>query len=68
MFNRICDEMAGGTPLAVVCLEDWAPHKTKFYKWLRKNKNKDGVVATYRHAREVQAHGTKALPPALAST
>ena len=51
MADRICEELAAGKHLHMICKEDWAPGERTVYQWLDKNPE---FAQMYAHARERQ--------------
>ena len=51
MADRICEELASGKHLHMICKEDWAPGERTVYQWLDKNPE---FAQMYAHARERQ--------------
>jgi len=49
--ERICEEIAAGKHLHLLCTEDWAPAERTVYQWLRA---RDDFAQMYAHARERQ--------------
>lgn len=51
MAERICEELASGRHLHIICKDDWAPGERTVYQWLDKNPD---FARLYAHARERQ--------------
>jgi len=49
--EKICDLIAAGGHMHVVCAEEWAPAERTVYQWLRAH---DEFAQMYAHARERQ--------------
>ena len=49
--ERICEELASGKHLHMICKEDWAPGERTVYQWLDKN---PAFAQMYAHARARQ--------------
>lgn len=62
VVERILEAVSGGTPLAEVCREDWAPHPSNFYKWLREDPELDQLFAEARDlGHDVIAANTRSI-------
>ena len=51
LAERICEEIASGKHLHMICQEEWAPAERTVYQWLHKNPD---FAQMYAHARERQ--------------
>lgn len=49
--EKICEEIAKGKHLHIICEEDWAPAERTVYQWLNRNPE---FAQLYAHARERQ--------------
>lgn len=50
--DKICAMVMSGVPLVRICQEEWAPHPTTVYRWLREH---DKFCYNYARAKEDQA-------------
>ena len=51
LTNRICEELAAGKPIYLICEQDWAPAEGTVHRWLNKYKE---FSEAYSYARERQ--------------
>ena len=65
MADRICESLASGKHLHMICQEDWAPGERTVYQWLDKNPE---FAQMYAHARERQQEVFAAQVIAIADT
>jgi len=65
MADKICEELASGKHLHMICKEDWAPGERTVYQWLDKNPE---FAQMYAHARERQQEVFAAQVIAIADT
>ena len=65
MAERICEELASGKHLHMICKEEWAPGERTVYQWLDKNPD---FAQLYAHARERQQEVFAAQVIAIADT
>lgn len=63
--ERICEELATGRHLHIICKDDWAPGERTVYQWLDKNPD---FARLYAHARERQQEVFAAEVIAIADT
>lgn len=53
LINTVCERLAGGEPLAVICREDGMPSVTTMWVWSREI---PGVAESIARAREIGEH------------